>query len=119
MLASPKKVRNTVKGEQGHLSTLARFQTLQRDTHKGSYEDERGAGPTREGGEDEDEQRDAGTADDGQHHVVVESVSHLVVKQLRAAVQHLHLAGASEEERERDLTSAAETVVDVQQLMVL
>lgn len=109
MLASPKKVRKTVKRKQRHLSPLGLSQTLHTDQYKGSYQ----WGPTREGGEDEDEQRDAGAADDGQHHVVVERVSHLVVKELRAAVQNLHLTGAREEERDRDLTSAAETVVDI------
>lgn len=51
---------------------------------------------TGKGGKDIDEHSDAGSADDSQHHVIVEGVSHLIVKQLRSPVQHLHLAGTGE-----------------------
>lgn len=37
MLASPKKVRNTVKRNQRHLSKLGLSQRLHKDQHKGSY----------------------------------------------------------------------------------
>lgn len=68
---------------------------------------------TRKGGEDIDEHGDAGSADDSQHHVIVEGVSDLVVKQLCPPVQHLHLAGTTEAHVKHHV-SAAVTVINVQ-----
>lgn len=53
---------------------------------------------TREGGEDIDQHSDAGSADDSQHHIIVEGVSHLIIEQLRSPIQHLQLAKTKEGE---------------------
>ena len=89
MLASPKKVRKTTEGRGKKLINIhIKDQTLQinaKGMRSRSY-------CTREGGEDEDEHSDAGSTDHSQHHVVVEGVSHLIIEQLCASIQHLHLA---------------------------
>lgn len=58
---------------------------------------------TRKGGKDIDEHCDAGPTDDGQHHIIVEGVSHFIIKQLGPTIQHLHLAGTGEAERSKHL----------------
>lgn len=85
MLLSPKRVRNTAEEETTHWEMNRRADTRRVSaTESGCC--------TGEGGEDVDQQRDTGSADERQHHVIVERVSHFVVKQLRSPIEHLHLA---------------------------
>lgn len=99
MLASPKKVRNTVETQNTdaefisiHMCMLYMY-IKQIDISKlGKHW--KGWYCTRKRGEDIDQHSNAGSADDSQHHVVVESMSHLIIKQLCSPIKHLHLAGA-------------------------
>lgn len=77
MLVSPKKVRKTAKREEKSKELInilqISIQTLRYEIRTRQY-------CTRKGGQDIDKHSNADSTDDGQHHIVVESASHLIIK---------------------------------------
>lgn len=66
---------------------------------------------TRKRGEDIDKRRYAGSTDASQLHIVVEGLSHFIIKQLRPTIKDLHLAGTSQRKCSQHLIPALVGVI--------
>lgn len=83
ILMSPKMVRNAVKrhkhSKQNSMRCTSTIIAIRLHF-------------TRERGEDIDEYSNAGSTDDSQLHIIVEGLSHFIIKQLCTPIKDLHLA---------------------------